>query len=192
MWSGQVHRDPRFRSHFRELVAAESLGKQAGDGPASASADGRPRVDRAVGICEPASAKASFGGGRRESLARRVRKPRWSCGLRRERTPWPRRPSPGTREWALPQQSGFGYKNTPAIRIAAPPAAAVAPAVWPVMRVDSRNLAPYDNYQVQFKPELGGTWGNWDGGLFTSAGGTNSQYLFITNGPGLFRLQYVP
>ena len=88
--------------------------------------------------------------------------------------------------------AGFGYTNTPAIRIAAPPAAAVAPTVWPVMRVDSRNLAPYDNYQVQFKPELGGAWGNWDGGLFTSAGGTNSQYLFITNGPGLFRLQYVP
>ena len=88
--------------------------------------------------------------------------------------------------------AGFGYTNTPAIRIAAPPAAAVAPTVWPVMRVDSRTLAPYDNYQVQFKPELGGAWGNWDGGLFTSAGGTNSQYLFITNGPGLFRLQYVP
>ena len=88
--------------------------------------------------------------------------------------------------------AGFGYTNTPAIRIAAPPAAAVAPTVWPVMRVDSRNLTPYDNYQVQFKPELDGAWGNWDGGLFTSAGGTNSQYLFITNGPGLFRLQYVP
>ena len=60
-----------FRSHFRELVAAGSLGSQAGAGPASASADGRTRVARAVGICEPASAEASFGGGRRESLARR-------------------------------------------------------------------------------------------------------------------------
>ena len=88
--------------------------------------------------------------------------------------------------------AGIGYTNAPTVRIAAPPAAAVAPTVWPVMRVDSRNLTPYDNYQVQFKPGLGGAWGNWDGGLFTTAGGTNSQYLFITNGPGLFRLQYVP
>ena len=94
-----------FRSHFRELVAAGSLGSQAGARPASASADGRTRVARAVGICEPASAEASFGGGRRESLARRVRMPRRSCGLRWGRTPWPRRPSPGTREWALPQES---------------------------------------------------------------------------------------
>ena len=60
-----------FRSHFRELVAAGSLGSQAGAGPASASADGRTRVARAICICEPASAEASFGGGRRESLARR-------------------------------------------------------------------------------------------------------------------------
>ena len=76
--------------------------------------------------------------------------------------------------------------------IAPPPAAAVSPTVLPVMRVDSTSLAPYDNYQIQFKPDLGGAWGNWNGGLFSPTDVTNSQYLFITNGVGFFRLQYVP
>ena len=88
--------------------------------------------------------------------------------------------------------AGIGYTNPPTIQIAAPPAAAVAPVVQPVMRVDSTNLAPYDNYQVQFQPAVGGAWGNWAGGLFSPTGVTNSQYLFITNGAGFFRLQYVP
>ena len=57
------------------------------------------------------------------------------------------------------------------------------------MRLDSANLAPYDNYQVQFKPALGGGWGNWNGGLFNPAGVANSQYLLVTNGAGFFRLQ---
>jgi hypothetical protein len=88
--------------------------------------------------------------------------------------------------------NGTGYTNTPTVEIAPPPAAAVSPTVLPVMRVDSANLAPYDNYQIQFKPDLGATWGNWNGGLFSPTGVTNSQYLFITNGVGFFRLQYVP
>jgi hypothetical protein len=88
--------------------------------------------------------------------------------------------------------AGNGYTNAPTVRIAPPPAAAVSPTVLPVMRVDSANLAPYDDYQVQFKPDLGGAWGNWNGGLFSPTDVTNSQYLFITNGVGFFRLQYVP
>jgi hypothetical protein len=88
--------------------------------------------------------------------------------------------------------AGIGYTNTPTIRIAPPPAAAVSPTVLPMMRVDSESLAPYDNYQIQFKSDLGGAWGNWNGGLFTPNDVTNSQYLFITNGVGFFRLQYVP
>jgi hypothetical protein len=44
----------------------------------------------------------------------------------------------------------------------------------------------------QFEPDLGGTWSNWPGGLFSPTDVTNSQYLFITNGIGFFRLQYVP
>lgn len=89
---------------------------------------------------------------------------------------------------------GSGYTNTAtvAIVIGQPPAAAVSPAVLPVMRVDAASLAPYDNYQVQFTPTIGSSWGNWSGGLFTPTAVTNSQYLFITNGAGFFRLQYVP
>ena len=88
--------------------------------------------------------------------------------------------------------AGIGYANTPMVEIAPPPAAAVSPTVLPVMRLDSASLAPYDNYQIQFKPDLGGAWGNWNGGLFSPTDVTNSQYLFITNGVGFFRLQYVP
>jgi hypothetical protein len=90
--------------------------------------------------------------------------------------------------------AGFGYTTTPTIRIAPPPPPAVAlsPTVLPMMRVDSASLAPYDNYQIQFKPDLGGTWGNWNGGMFSPTDVTNSQYLFITNGVGFFRVQYVP
>jgi len=83
--------------------------------------------------------------------------------------------------------AGIGYTNAVTVQIAPPPAAAVFPTVQPVMRVDCTNLAPYDNYQVQFQPAVGGAWGNWAGGLFSPTGVTNSQYLFITNGVGFFR-----
>jgi hypothetical protein len=56
--------------------------------------------------------------------------------------------------------AGIGYTNTPTIRITAPPAAAVSPEVQSVMRVDAASLAPYNNYQIQFKPALSGAWGN--------------------------------
>ena len=87
--------------------------------------------------------------------------------------------------------AGTGYTNTPTVQIAAPPAAAVFPTVSPMMRVDSANLAPYDNYQLEFQQNLRGTWGNWNG-LFSPTDVTNSQYVFITNSIGFFRLLYVP
>jgi hypothetical protein len=89
-------------------------------------------------------------------------------------------------------EAGIGYTNAPTVRIAAPPAAAVSPTVLPVMRVDATSLAPYDNYQIQFKPALSGAWENWNDGLFSPTDVTSSQYLFITNGVSFFRLQYVP
>jgi len=88
--------------------------------------------------------------------------------------------------------AGIGYTGTPTVEIAPPPAAAIFPTVQPVMRVDFSNLAPYDNYQIQFTPALGGAWVNWAGGLFTPTDVTNSQFLFITNGTGFFRLLYEP
>jgi hypothetical protein len=60
------------------------------------------------------------------------------------------------------------------------------------MQINSSNLAPYDNYQIQFTSAIGGMWGDWNGGLFTPTDVTNSQFLFITNGTSYFRLQYVP
>ena len=87
---------------------------------------------------------------------------------------------------------GAGYTNTPMVEIAPPPAAAVSPTVFPVLRVDSANLAPYYNYQIQFKPDITAPWINWGGGLFSPTDITNSQFIFITNSAGFFRLQYVP
>jgi hypothetical protein len=87
---------------------------------------------------------------------------------------------------------GIGYTTTPIIKIGQPPATAVSPTVLPVMRLDASLLAPYHNYQIQFKPDLGAPWANWYGGLFGPTDVTNSQYVFITNGTGFFRLQYVP
>ena len=60
------------------------------------------------------------------------------------------------------------------------------------MEVDSASLAPYENYQIQFTPTLGTTWENWDGGLFSPTDVTNTQFLFVTNATGFFRLEYVP
>jgi len=88
--------------------------------------------------------------------------------------------------------AGNGYTNIVTVQIDPPPAAAVFPMVQPVMQVNSSHLAPYDNYQIQFTPTIGGRWGNWNGGLFTTTDVTNSQFLFITNGTGFFRLQYLP
>jgi hypothetical protein len=88
--------------------------------------------------------------------------------------------------------AGIGYSNTTIIEIGPPPAAAVFPTVQLVMQVNSSNLAPYDNYQIQFTPTLGATWENWGGGLFSPTDVTNTQYLFVTNTTGFFRLEYVP
>jgi hypothetical protein len=88
--------------------------------------------------------------------------------------------------------AGYGYTNTPTIQIAPPPAAAVSPTVFPVIRVDAASLAPYNNYQIQFMPLVNGTWADWNGGLFTPTAATNSQFIFITNGAGFFRVQSAP
>jgi len=88
--------------------------------------------------------------------------------------------------------AGIGYTNTPTLRIAAPPAASLSPDLIPVIRVDAAGLTPYENYQVQFKPALEAAWENWNGGLFSPTGVTSSQYLYISNNVGFFRLQYAP
>jgi len=88
--------------------------------------------------------------------------------------------------------AGIGYTNLPTIQISQPPAGALSPLLQPVMRLDSANLAQLYNYQVQFMPSINGKWENWNGGLFTPTAITNSQFTFITNGAGFFRVQYAP
>jgi hypothetical protein len=87
--------------------------------------------------------------------------------------------------------AGINYTNTPTIIIDQPPAASLYPSVLPMMRLDSSRLAPYENYQIQFKPTVGTAWNNWNDGMFIPTAATNSQYLFITNPTGFFRLRYL-
>jgi hypothetical protein len=88
--------------------------------------------------------------------------------------------------------AGMGYANPVTIQIAPPPITALSPTVSPALEIDSSVLAPYDNYQIQFKPDIGAAWGNLSGGLFSPTNAANSQYISITNNIGFFRLQYVP
>jgi hypothetical protein len=88
---------------------------------------------------------------------------------------------------------GIGYTNGATVEIAPPPTTAASPTmVLPMVQLSSANLAPYDNYQIQFTPALGATWENWNGGSFSPTDMTNTQVFFFTNGTGFFRLEYVP
>jgi hypothetical protein len=88
--------------------------------------------------------------------------------------------------------AGIGYTNAPTIEIAPPPTTSFSPTVQTVLQVPAADLAPYDNYQVQFTPALGAPWENWPGGLFVPTSATNTQYLIVTNTTAFFRLEYVP
>lgn len=88
--------------------------------------------------------------------------------------------------------AGNGYNSAVTIRIDPPPVTAFFPIVLPGVRLDASSLAPYDNYQLQFKPEISAAWTNWSGALFSPSGSTNSQYIFNTNDAGFFRLRFVP
>ena len=87
---------------------------------------------------------------------------------------------------------GCCYTSLPTVQIDPPPAVAVSPTVFPMMQMKAVGLAPYRNYQIQFKPFLGAFWSDWSGGLFTPTDATNTQVFFITDDSGFFRLKYVP
>ncbi|HEX4121724.1 MAG TPA: LamG domain-containing protein [Verrucomicrobiae bacterium] len=87
--------------------------------------------------------------------------------------------------------AGIGYTNTVQIEIAPPPATSFSPTVQEVMQINSTDLAPYDNYQVQSAPSLGGPWSNWSGGPFIPTYVTNAQYLAVPNDTMFFRVQYL-
>jgi hypothetical protein len=88
--------------------------------------------------------------------------------------------------------AGIHYVNPVTVQIDPPPVTAISPAVTSGVVINSSSLAPYDNYQILFRPDFGNSWGNLSGGLFSPTATTNSQYIFLTNDIGFFRLQYVP
>ena len=87
--------------------------------------------------------------------------------------------------------AGSGYTNTPAILIAPPPATALSPIVTQVMRLALGHLSPYDNYQLNFTPVMGGTWSNL-GTLFTPTTTTNTQCINVNGNAGFFRVSHMP
>ncbi len=88
--------------------------------------------------------------------------------------------------------AGIHYVNPVTVQIDPPPVTALSPIVTQGVAINSSNLAPYDNYQIQFRPDFGAAWGNLIGGLFNPPAAANVQYIFLTNNIGFFRLQYVP
>ncbi|MEI9866656.1 MAG: hypothetical protein WDN00_19310 [Limisphaerales bacterium] len=88
--------------------------------------------------------------------------------------------------------AGSGYVSPVTIQIDPPPVIALSPAVTPGVGINSSGLAPYYNYQLQFKSNLSGAWGNWSGTPFIPIAETNYQNIFVTNNTGFFRLQFVP
>jgi hypothetical protein len=88
--------------------------------------------------------------------------------------------------------AGIGYASPVTIQIDPPPVTALSPTVSPGVELDSSSLAPYDNYQIQFTSDIGVAWANLSGGLFSPTSVTNSQYVFLTNDVGFFRLKFLP
>jgi hypothetical protein len=88
--------------------------------------------------------------------------------------------------------AGYGYTNAPTIGVTAPPpATALWPDVVQAMALDLGSLSPYDNYQLEFAPVLGGVWTNF-GLPFTPSATTSTQYVNVRGNAGFFRASYVP
>ena len=87
--------------------------------------------------------------------------------------------------------AGIGYTTTPSILIAPPPVNALWPTVTPAVELDLGGLLPYENYQLEFAPVLGGPWSNL-GSLFTPTATTSTQYINASGDAGFFRVSYVP
>ncbi|MGO8700411.1 MAG: hypothetical protein ACLQVY_22200 [Limisphaerales bacterium] len=86
---------------------------------------------------------------------------------------------------------GIGYTAATTVEIAQPPTVAVAPTVLPLVQINATNLAPYDNYQLQFAPTLGAAWEDWNGGLLSPTSQSSSQVFVFTNRTGFFRMRHL-
>jgi hypothetical protein len=87
--------------------------------------------------------------------------------------------------------AGVGYFNVPAVVIAPPPANDLWPTVTQIMELDFEGLSPYENYQLQFSPSLGGAWSNL-GIPFTPTSTASTEYVSVSGNTGFFRVEYVP
>ncbi len=96
--------------------------------------------------------------------------------------------------------AGVGYTNAPVIIIEPPfisqptmtaMALTFGPLVTPVIELSLGNLAPYDNYQIQFAPVAGGTWTNL-GNPFTPTAAMDTEYVNTMGNLGFLRVKYVP
>ena len=68
-------------------------------------------------------------------------------------------------------------------------------ALWPVVNqaigLALGNLSPYDNYQLEFTPDIGAAWSNL-GGTFTPTSGTDTLNLNVSGNVGFLRVKYLP
>ena len=89
--------------------------------------------------------------------------------------------------------AGIHYANPVTVQIDPPPATALSPAVISGVVINSSSLAPYDNYQIQFRPEINAVWSNLNDGLFVPSLSTIGFTICFPHrtAPGYFRLQYV-
>ncbi len=96
--------------------------------------------------------------------------------------------------------TGNGYATTPVVVVEPPfiPAPVMnvtvlffGPLVPPMAQLSLANLSPYDNYQLEFSPVLGGAWTNL-GAPFVPTEVTNTQFANAIGDAGFFRVEYVP
>ncbi|MGO9202439.1 MAG: leucine-rich repeat domain-containing protein [Limisphaerales bacterium] len=96
--------------------------------------------------------------------------------------------------------AGSGYTSAPVVIIEPPfipqPTMGITvltfgPQVSPVLELNLGSLSPYDNYQLEFTPAVGGAWTNL-GNPFTPTSSAIVQYANGTGKLGFFRVKYVP
>lgn len=97
------------------------------------------------------------------------------------------------------QLAGAGYTNNPIIVISPPfiPHPTMigtlllsGPFVTSVLKLDLADLSPYDNYQLEFSSNAGGTWSNF-GSPFSPIATTTVLNVNASGNIGFFRVKYV-